>query len=59
VGDLKQLLAAEDASATAKAAAQPPKKRERRRKRNSLVRAIDKLISVAGIAGAWPPAVVA
>lgn len=57
VGDLKQLLAAEDASATAKAAAQPPKKRERRRKRNSLVRAIDKLISVAGIAGAWLPVV--
>jgi hypothetical protein len=55
VGDLKQLLAAEDASTTAKAAAQPPKKRERRRKRNSLVRAIDKLISVAGIAGAWSP----
>jgi len=48
VGDLKKLLAAAEASDAARQAP-PQKKRERRRKRNSLVRAIDKLISVAGI----------
>lgn len=54
VGDLKQLMAScDEAASAAQQAAQPPKKRERKRKRNSLVRAIDKLISVAGITGTY------
>jgi hypothetical protein len=54
VGDLKQLMAVSDEAATTVQASTLPKKRERRRKRNSLVRAIDKLISVAGINGTAP-----